>query len=289
MTKLFPYTNLNIILPLAYLLLTVLFLTPINIFAAEKVSIDVYNLHIANFDMQGASLPLITLIIALVDGFNPCAMSILLFLISILLDVKDSWKKWYLGSVFLFTSALSYFLFLTSWLKINEFVGLIPATRALIAIAAFIVGAWTLNKWWEERKQDAGCKVSEQEQSKKMFSKVKQALGQKSLFFATIGIAALAFSVNLFELLCSAALPATYTNILAGSNLNEISKIGYLIFYVTIFMLDDLAIFAITMLTLQSTGITNKYNSWVKLISGIIMLVLSFWIGLEVLQGFNIL
>jgi hypothetical protein len=289
MPKIFQYINKNQIFSYVSLLLTIIIFSPITVFAAEKVSIDIYGIHLANFDLQGVSLPLITLIIALVDGFNPCAMSILLFLISILLEIKESWKRWYLGSVFILTSAFSYFLFLTSWLKINEFVGLIPATRALIAIAAFIVGAWTLNKWWEERNQDAGCKVSEQEQSKKMFSKVKQALGQKSLLFATIGIAALAFSVNLFELLCSAALPATYTNILAGSNLNDISKIGYLIFYVAIFMLDDLAIFTITMLTLQSTGITNKYNSWVKLISGIIMLLLSFWIGLEVLQGFNIL
>jgi hypothetical protein len=43
------------------------------------------------------------------------------------------------------------------------------------------------------------------------------------------------------------------------------------------------------MITLQTTGITNKYNNLVKLISGIIMLVLAFWITAEVMQGFGII
>jgi len=138
----------------------ILLMLPINVFASDKIPFQIYNLKLGEIDPEGASLPVITFVIALVDGFNPCAMSILLFLITILLDIKEAWKRWYLGGIFLLTSALSYFLFLISWLKINEFVGLIPVTRSLIALAAWIIGIWSLNSWWENRNAAAGCKVS---------------------------------------------------------------------------------------------------------------------------------
>jgi len=265
------------------------FLLPITAFANNNIAIEIYGWKFGQFNSQDFSLPLVTFFIALIDGFNPCAMSILLFLISILLEMKEAWKRWYLGGVFLVTSSFSYFLFLASWLKINEFIGLIPVTRALIAVAAWIIGLWTLNQWWENRQKAAGCKVSEQEKSRKMFSKITEVLHRQNLFLATLGIVVLAFSVNLFELLCSAAMPATYTNILAGSGVDGLAKLGYLLLYVLVFMLDDLLVFSIAMITLHATGITNKYNNLVKLISGIIMLVLAFWITVEVMQGLQII
>ena len=262
---------------------------PITAFATDNIAIEIYGWKFGQFNSQDFSLPLVTFFIALIDGFNPCAMSILLFLISILLEMKETWKRWYLGGVFLVTSSFSYFLFLASWLKINEFIGLIPITRALIAVAAWVIGLWTLNQWWENRQKATGCQVSEQENSRKMFSKITEVLHRQNLFWATLGIVVLAFSVNLFELLCSAALPATYTNILAGSGVDGVAKLGYLLLYVLVFMLDDLLVFSIAMITLHATGITNKYNNLVKLISGIIMLVLAFWITVEVMQGLQII
>ncbi len=265
------------------------FFYSVPVLAIDKIPIEIYGWKLGEFDSQGTSLPLITFLIALIDGFNPCAMSILLFLISILLEMKEAWKRWYLGGLFVLTSGFSYFLFLTSWLKINEFIGLIPITRALIAMAAWIIGIWTLNQWWEGRNKQAGCKVSEQENSRKMFAKITEVLHRQNLVLASFGIVALAFSVNLFELLCSAALPATYTNILAGSGVEGFGKLGYLLLYVLVFMFDDFLIFGLAMITLQATGITNKYNNLVKLISGVIMLILAFWITIEVMQGLNII
>jgi hypothetical protein len=284
------FKNKTKLISLAFIaVMAFLILTPIQTFAATKIPLQFYNINFGEFDTQNTSLPVITFVISLIDGFNPCAMSILLFLISILLEMKEAWKRWYIGGVFILTSAVSYFLFLASWLKINEFIGLIPITRALIALAAWIIGLWTLNEWFKERKLAQGCKVSEQETSRKAFAKIKLLLNKNNLLLVTLGIIGLAFSVNLFELLCSAALPATYTNILAASGVNNFTKILYLLLYVFIFMLDDLLIFALAMFTLQATGITNKYNNLIKLISGVIMLILAAWISVEVLQGLDIL
>ena len=62
---------------------------------------------IGKVDLKNLSLPIIAIVIGLVDGFNPCAMWILIFLITMLFDYKDRKKMWILGCTFLFTSAFA--------------------------------------------------------------------------------------------------------------------------------------------------------------------------------------
>lgn len=65
----------------------------------------------------------------LLDGFNPCAMRILLFLISMLLGTKNLKRMRILGGTFIFISATVYFLFMTAWLNIIEFLGFLVQLR----------------------------------------------------------------------------------------------------------------------------------------------------------------
>ena len=88
------------------------------------------------------------------------------------------------------------------------------------------------------------------------------------------GIIVLAFAVNLVELICSAGLPAVYTQVLA---LNEMAGWQYYLYisiYIFFFMLDDLLIFFIAMITLEMTGITTKYAKASRLVGGLIMLAI---------------
>jgi hypothetical protein len=227
--------------------------------------------------------------VAFIDGFNPCAMWVLLFLISLLLEVEDKFKKWTLGIVFLLTSGVSYFFFLAAWLEINELIGLIPWTRGIIALFAWGAGIWSIKSYLDEKDKDSGCKVAGNEDRQKMFAKLKKIVLEQSFILSIIGIIFLALSVNLFELLCSAALPATYTNVLASQDVTGLAKYAYLLFYVIVFMIDDIIIFAIAMITMQVTGISTKYNRLSKLIGGIVMMLLAAWITIEVMQGMGLL
>jgi hypothetical protein len=89
-----------------------------------------------------------------------------------------------------------------------------------------------------------------------------------------MGIISLAISVNLIELVCSAGLPAIYTNLLSSIELPGWQYYLYLFFYILIFMLDDLIIFFVAVKTFQVTGITNKYTKYSSLIGGIIILII---------------
>ncbi len=228
---------------------------------------------IGKVDLKSFSLPIIAIIIGFVDGFNPCAMWILIFLITMLLDYKDRKKMWILGCTFLFTSAFVYFLFMIGFLKIAMFLNSVIILRTLIAIFALCFGGYNIYRYYKSRK-DAGCDVVNPKQRRKIMIRIKEVLSSNSFLLAIIGIIALAVSVNLIELLCSLGLPVMFTEILSINNIKGAAKIIYILIYVLFFLIDDLLVFFIAMKTLKITAISNKYTKYSHLIGGIIMIII---------------
>lgn len=225
-----------------------------------------------NIDLEKLSLPALTIVLGFLDGFNPCAMWVLLFLISLLLGMKDKKRMWILGIAFIVSSASVYFLFMVAWLNLFLFVGYIFWIRAIIAGIALLGGYASLKKFWS--KDTSGCDVVGDEKRKSVFDKLGKVTSNKSFLMAIIGIVALAFAVNLVELVCSAGLPAVYTQVLVLNNLGKVQYYLYILLYILFFMLDDLVVFFIAMITLQMTGITTKYVKWSRLIGGILMVAI---------------
>ena len=172
-------------------------------------------------DPKSVSLPILSVVMGLVDGFNPCAMWVLIFLISMLLNMKDKKRMWFLGVSFLLTSSMVYLLFMLAWLNIVMSISEIRWVQILIALVAVIGGLINLRSYYRERKKDAGCVVVNDEKRKKIFDRIKKFTHEKSIILATIGVIALAVSVNIVELACSAGLPVLFTNILAINNLDQ--------------------------------------------------------------------
>ena len=224
-------------------------------------------------NLKDLSLPIITIIIGLVDGFNPCAMWILLFLITMLFNMKDKKKMWILGLTFIGTSGFVYFLFMMAWLNVNSFINSIHTLQIIIGIFALIFGGVNIYHYFKERKED-GCVVIKKEKRKFVFGNIKKIVQSKSFIISILGIIILAVIVNLIELLCSLGLPIMYTEILSLNNLGNNAYIRYILLYILFFMLDDIIVFVISMITLKSTAISTKYNKYSHLIGGIIMLLI---------------
>lgn len=220
------------------------------------------------------SLPLITAIIGTLDGFNPCSLWVLLFLASLLIEAGNRKKMLIYGGVFILTEALTYALFMTAWLNLLLFIGFVLWFR--IAIGSFAIGAggFNIREWWQNRQKDSGCRVTGGEKRKKIFARIQKITGEEKMILAVIGIIALAFSVNLIEMLCSAGLPAIYTQVLALSHLNRLQYTLYIILYVFFFMIDDFIIFGAALITFSLKGISTKMAKYSHLIGGIIMLIL---------------
>lgn len=218
------------------------------------------------------SLPALTFIIALVDGFNPCAMWVLVFLISLLLGFEDKKRMWILGLTFIAASAFVYFLFMAAWLNFFLFFGFIIWIRLAVGLVALYFAYRSIKSFIKDK--DGGCEVTKDEKRIDTLQKIKDITKKENLLPAIGGIILLAFAVNLIEALCSAGLPAVYTQILTLNELPTLKYYLYIVLYQLVFMLDDMAIFVIAMLTMQSVGIESKYARFSKIVGGIVMLII---------------
>lgn len=224
-------------------------------------------------ELKNLTLPIISILIGLVDGFNPCAMWVLLFLISMLLGMKDRKKMWILGLTFLCTSALIYLLFMLAWLNAATLLLSINWVRLIIGLIAIIGAAINLTSYIKHRK-DNGCDVVDEKKRNKIFDKIKKFTHEKNFFLAIVGCMALAISVNIIELACSAGLPVMFTQILSMNNLTIIEHIIYIALYMFFFLIDDLIVFFIAMRTMELTGFSTKYGKFAKLIGGLLLLAI---------------
>jgi len=230
---------------------------------------------LGNINIKSFSLPILTIVMGLLDGFNPCAMWVLLFLISLLLGMEDHKRMWLLGSIFIFASGAVYFVFMAAWLQFLMFIGMILIIRIMIGLVAISVGGKNIWDFWKNRKADGVvCKVSKNEGTKKTFDKIKDIVYRKSLWWSIIGILILGFSVNLVELACSAGFPAIFTQVLALSELPMWHRYLYMVIYIFFYMLDDMIVFVLAMLTLKSKVIGTKYAKYTNLIAGLMILIL---------------
>ena len=235
-------------------------------------------------DVKKFSLPLISIVIGLVDGFNPCAMWVLIFLLSILIGMKNRKKMWALGLTFIATSALVYLAIMLAWLNIVASFTTIRWLQIVIAIVAIVAAIINLRSYLKARKEDDGCTVTNDESRKKIIGKVKKIANLEeesenktkkfAFLFAILGVMALAISVNVIELACSAGLPLIFTQILAMNKVGKLAKLIYILIYILFFMIDDIIIFVIAMFTFKVTGISTKYTKYSHLIGGIIMLLI---------------
>lgn len=230
---------------------------------------------LGDINVKTFSLPVLTLVIGLLDGFNPCAMWVLLFLISLLLGMENKKRMWLLGSIFIFASGAVYFFFMAAWLQFLMFIGMILIVRILVGAVAIGVGGKNIWDYWQNRKAEGVvCKVSKNEGTKKTFNKIKDIVYRKSLWWSILGILILGFSVNLVELACSAGFPAIFTQILSMSDLSIWQRYMYMAGYIVFYMLDDMVVFFVAMATLKSKVFGTKYAKYTNLVAGLMILIL---------------
>ena len=237
----------------------------------ENVTVPV----LGKINAKKVSLPILAVVLGFVDGFNPCAMWILIFLITMLFNMKDRKKMWILGLTFILTSGIVYLMFMLAWLNLATFISKIAFIRLLIAVIALVVGLINIYKYIDSlKKKDEGCDVVDKKDRKKIMEKIISITHEKKFIIALFGIMVLAASVNIIELMCSIGIPLLFTQILAMNNLSTFGYMIYMFIYIFFFLIDDIVIFVISMVTLKVTGLSTKYTKYSHLVGGIIMLII---------------
>ncbi len=227
-------------------------------------------------DLSKLSLPVLTIIMGLADGFNPCAMWVLVYLISITVTLKSKSKLVILVGTFVLSSGILYYLFMTAWLNVFLLVGFIYILSLIIGLVALYYGITSVYEFIKTRGY-IQCKLSNNQTRQKSMNKIKELIGQKLSPIVLLSIIALAFVVNSIEFLCSAALPATYTYILTQAKLSFLAYYSYIFFYTVLYMLDDIIVFSFAVFAINKYA-GDKYEKYSTLIGGSVMILIGILI-----------
>jgi glutaredoxin len=222
--------------------------------------------------VRDLGLPLFTIAIGLLDGFNPCAMWVLLFLLSLLVNLHDRWKMALIAGTFVFVSGLVYFAFMAAWLNMFLLIGLSRPIQIGLGTIAFLVGAVNVKDFFALRQ---GISLSIPESAKPgLYARIRRILQAENLAGAMASIVILAGFVNLIELLCTAGLPALYTQILTLQQMPSWEYYGYLGLYNLAYIFDDSLMVTIAVVTLSRRKLQERAGRWLKLTSGLVMAAL---------------
>jgi glutaredoxin len=226
--------------------------------------------------VQEVGLPLFTIVIGLLDGFNPCSMWVLILMISMLATLGDRLKMLAIAGTFVAIEGIAYFAFMAAWLNLFLLVGLSRASEIAIALLAIVAGAINLKDFFAWGR---GVTLSIPASAKPgIYARLRAVLRAERLGPALVGAALLAVLVQIVELLCTSGFPALYTRILTLRQLDTATYYGYLLLYNLMYMLDDIVVLAVGIVTLSHRRLQEKEGRVLKLVAGLVMLGLGAYL-----------
>lgn len=227
---------------------------------------------LGNISVEAYGLVFFTIVIGLIDGFNPCAMWVLLFLLSMLVNVNDRRKMALIAGIFVLTSGAVYFAFMVAWLNFFFLAGLTRSIQVVLAFVALAAAAFNIKDFFAFGKgASLGIPDSVKSRIGRMIRGVVRA---ENLAGAIAGVCVLAVLVNFVELMCTAGLPALYTQILASHEMSWVKYYGYLALYNAAYIFDDSVMVFAAVFGLTRHRVQEGAGRALKLISGAVMVIL---------------
>jgi len=230
---------------------------------------------IGEIDLTEYSLPTLSVVLGFVDGFNPCAMWVLVMFLTILIQAGDRRKMFQMVGIFILAEAFMYYLILNVWYKTWDFVKLDNIITPVIGVVSIGAGIYFIYEFFTNKNNE--CKVTSYEQKQKISTRIKKLVTSPMTIGVFFGTLALAFSVNIIEFACSVGIPQAFTKILDLNNVGAMLRQIYILTYTFFYMIDDFLVFGIALFGLQFLGLTTKYTRYCLIIGGTIMLVLGYF------------
>lgn len=250
---------------------------------------------LAGIDLQTLSLPLMTLVIAGLDAFNPCAFFVLLSLLSLLVHARSRRRIALIGGIFVLFSGLIYFVFMAAWLNLFLLFGAVRWITLAAGLVALTIALLNIKDFF---LFGVGPSVSIPESAKPgIFQRMRGLLQSDNRWGLLVGTVVLAIAVNSYELLCTSGLPMIYTRLLTLEELPTGVYYLYLAAYNLVYVIPLAIIVTLFTLTLGSRKLQAREGRLLKLMSGSMMLGLgallifypdglsNLWIALAILAG----
>ncbi len=224
-------------------------------------------------ELAAQPLLLTTVLIALVDGFNPCSLWVLSILLAMVLHAGSRRKVFTVGITFLLVTASVYGLFIAGVFGTLSYVGYLRQMQIAVAAIALVVAAINI-KDYVAFKQGPSLTISDKHKPG-LYKKMRGILQMQTSTWGMIATTTtLALGVTLVELPCTAGFPVIWSGLLAGS----VSGTGFgslLAVYLLVYLLDELLVFSSVVITLRASRLQDAQGRVLKLIGGMVMLALA--------------
>jgi len=238
--------------------------------AAEQGGTTVHIPIIGTVDAKALSLPVLTLVLAGMDAFNPCAFFVLLFLLSLLVHAKSRTRMAIVGGTFVLFSGLVYFVFMAAWLNVFLVAGELRVITIIAGLLALTVAALNIKDYFWFKQ---GPSLSIPESAKPgLFKRMRGIVATGSLGPMLLSTVLLAIVANSYELLCTAGFPMVYTRVLTLAQLETWQYYAWLAVYNVIYVIPLLAIVIVFVRTMGARKLSESEGRILKLVSGFMML-----------------
>ena len=224
-------------------------------------------------DLTNYSLFTMSIILGTIDGFNPCAMWVLVLFLTALIAVGNKVKMFRVAGLFILAEAVMYFFILNAWIYAWDFVGLDKWVTPLVGIIGIAGGIFFIRNYLK-KGDTLECEVTDFEQRAKISKKIKDIANKPFTLLTALAIIGLALSVNVIEFACSVGIPQTYTKILQINEVPFWTRQFYTFIYIIGYMVDDIIVFGFALMSINKLQLTTKYSKWVNLFGGILMIIL---------------
>ena len=225
---------------------------------------------LGDLDARTSSLPLLTLLIAGMDSFNPCAFFVLLTLLGLLVHAQSRIKMLMIGGIFVFFSGFIYFLFMAAWLNLFLVMGHVAIITTIAGLVSVVIAGINIKDFFLYKQ---GVSLTIPDSAKpKLFDRMRKLLRSTSLAAILVAATVLAILANFYELLCTAGFPMVFTRILTLNNLSTATYYLYLVLYNIIYVIPLFIIVIGFTATLGKQQLSEWQGRVLKLVSGVMML-----------------
>jgi cytochrome c biogenesis protein CcdA/glutaredoxin len=215
-----------------------------------------------------------TVLIAFVDGFNPCSLWVLTILLALVIHSGSRKRVMLVGTTFLLVTATIYGLFITgvfgslAFLLVNSWIYWVVALFALVFALVNIK-----DYFWFQR----GISFTIDDKHKPgIYRRIRGLLEDGRSVAALVGATALmAAGIAFIELPCTAGFPVIWGGIVASQDIGWGYFAVLLALYLLIYLAIELVIFIVALVSLRVDRFEERHGRILKLIGGVIMLTLA--------------
>lgn len=223
--------------------------------------------------LSADSLLLSTVIIGFVDGVNPCSLWVLSVLLAIVLRTRSRRRVLAIGTTFLAVTTIMYALYMAAMYSALAVVGFMGWIQVVVALVAGTFGVVSVKDYLAFGK---GISFTIRDKDKPgIYQRMRKAANTKALIPALGATVVLAVGVSLLETPCTAGFPVLWTGMLHANGVGAAETVGLFVAYMVPFLLDELIIFGLAVLTMRAAKFQEKHGELLKLFAGVTMLALA--------------